>query len=175
MSAKLGTTTFKWLSELLKRSDSPLALKALQKIFDFKIPFNGPHGIKIKKITQAEAVAFLPNKRSNKNHLGTIHACAMATLGEFPAGLLLIKNLDAAKFRVVMTKLEASYLKRATTSLRGVCKTDEKQIREVLDQLNQGIPGQIQMSSQIIDDKDQIVANILTSWQLKAWDQIKAR
>src|SRR5690606_15410175 len=93
------------LENLLKR-DSTLARSALSKLLLYIIPFNRPHKFKIENLTETEAHVLLPFIRSNKNHLGTVHACSMATIGEYAAGLVLIKNFSIAENRLIMKKLD---------------------------------------------------------------------
>ena len=90
----------------------------LSWVFRRVIPFNAPHGLRIAAVTtgpDGTAVeVLLPWRRSNRNHIGTVHACALATAAEFATGLGLV---DAARslgpFRLVLTRLEVDYTRRA--------------------------------------------------------------
>jgi hypothetical protein len=69
----------------------------LSWVFRRVIPFNAPHGIRIASVTNgpdSTAVeVLLPWRRRNRNHIDTVHACALATAAEFATGLGLV---DAA-------------------------------------------------------------------------------
>ena len=71
---------FNLLDKLINKPTS-LNLMALNKVLALGIPFNAPHGFKIKEINDDAVIITLPNRKLNHNHLGGIHACAMATVG----------------------------------------------------------------------------------------------
>jgi acyl-coenzyme A thioesterase PaaI-like protein len=77
---------FNLIDKLLK-SESKTSLMALNKVLTIGIPFNAPHGFKIKEISNDQVLIHLPNRKLNHNHLSGIHACAMATVGEYCAGM----------------------------------------------------------------------------------------
>lgn len=163
------------VDQLLSNSHKPLTLKLIEKLFISGIPFNKPHGFKFNHIKDDEVEVFLPFKRLNKNHIGTMHACAIATLGEFPAGLVLTKNLGSSKYRYVMTELKASYNKHSNTNLRGVAKLTQKKLNMLLKELEAGGVGKITLITDIINTKDEKVAVIQTEWQVKDWSKVKKK
>ena len=55
-------------------------------------------------------------RRAVRNHLKSIHAIALANLGEFTTGLSLISLLDN-KSNAILTKIEVVYLKKARGTL----------------------------------------------------------
>ena len=165
--------SMKALEALLAKSESPISLKATEKLLSFGIPFNAPHGFKLRKLTSDQAQISVPFKRANKNHLGTVHACAIATLGEFPAGLLLIKRFSPAKYRVVMTRLEVDYHKHGVGELTGISQITDEQSSEIEAQLSAAGIGLIQMKTEISDKKGNVIASVATHWQLKAWKMVK--
>ena len=70
------------------------------------IPFNKPHRIKVKSISDTKVTTFIPYRRRNFNHIKGIHACGMATCAEFSSGLLLLSRLDPKKYRLIMESIE---------------------------------------------------------------------
>lgn len=165
----------KLIDQLLSKSDKPLTLKLIEKLFITGIPFNKPHGFKFNHIRNDEVEVFLPFKRLNKNHIGTMHACAIATLGEFPAGLVLTKNLGSSKYRFVMTELKATYNKHSNTNLRGVAKLPQKKLNTLMNELEAKGVGKVILTTDIINTKDEKVAVIQTEWQVKDWSQVKKK
>ena len=75
----------------------------LSWLFRRVIPFNAPHGLRIAAVAtgpDGTAVAVvLPWRRRNRNHIGTVHACALATAAEFATGLGLV---EAGPLRAVV-------------------------------------------------------------------------
>ena len=84
---------FNLIEKLLKKSENPYSRWLLEKALNRGIPFNLPHRFSFLKVTDNETQIKLPFIRKNMNHLRGFHSCAMATLGEYPAGLLILKKL----------------------------------------------------------------------------------
>ena len=94
------------IDQLLKNSSNPIVLKLLNKTLNQGIPFNIPHKFKFIEVSPKKVIIELPYTRNNRNHLGGIHACATATLGEYPAGLLILKYFGIGTYRIIMSHLE---------------------------------------------------------------------
>lgn len=163
----------KLLAKLLSKSESTAALKTIERLLIYGIPFNKPHGFKLLSLNSEECLMKVPFKRANKNHLGTVHACAIAALGEFPAGLLLIKNFSPARHRVVMTKLEVEYLKHGTQSLSSKVRFLPETFKRACEELSKAGSANIEMKSEITNQKGQVTALVSTTWQLKSWSLVK--
>jgi len=63
-------------------------------------------------------------RRRVQNHLGTVHAVAMANMCELAAGLATEVSLPKG-LRWIPRGMTIDYLKRATTDLRAVCQLEE--------------------------------------------------
>src|SRR3954468_2711504 len=73
------------------------------------VPFNSPHRFRVVAIEDHFLKAMIPYRRSNFNHIRGLHACALATISEFATGFLLLSRLDAAKYRLIMQRIEMDY------------------------------------------------------------------
>lgn len=154
---------------------SPASLIALDKVLTLGIPFNAPHGFKLKKMDEDSVVIELPNRKLNHNHIGGIHACAIATLGEFCAGMSLLKSFGISKYRLILSDLNVKYTYQGRATLEGVCSThqiNKEQIREALDK--DGIFSQT-LQTIIRDKNGNDVAIATTTWQLKNWNIVKTK
>lgn len=150
-------------------------LIALDRLLRIGIPFNAPHGFAIKKLSFDEVLISLPNRRSNHNHLGGIHACAMATVGEYCAGLSLLKSFGISKYRLILSHLEVDYTYQGRVDLEGACdprQIDAEKVREGLEA--EGKYSQ-ELKTIIQDLSGKQVAEVKTVWQLKKWDQVKTK
>lgn len=156
------------------QNPSDLNLMALNKILTLGIPFNAPHGFKIKKIDEECVQIDLPNKKLNHNHLGGVHACAIATLGEFCAGLTILKHFGISEYRLIMSELNAKYSYQARKNLTGKCLQhfDHKQVAK--DLAIEGKSSQT-LSTTVYNSDGQEVAVVTTTWQIKKWDLVKTK
>src|SRR5690606_2164622 len=164
---------FKAIDYLLQ-NPIELNLVALNKLLMIGIPFNAPHGFKISKINEEVVQIDLPNRKLNQNHLGGVHACALATLGEFCAGLSILKHFKISEYRLIMSELNAKYSYQAKKNIVGKCTQhfDKEQIQKDLNE--HGVSNQT-LETIIYDSDNQEVAVITTSWQIKNWNIVKTK
>ena len=165
---------FKIIDKLLNNPTST-NLMALNKVLTLGIPFNAPHGFKIKELSEDAVLITLPNRKLNHNHLGGVHACAMATVGEYCAGMSLLKSFGISQYRLILSDLHVKYTYQGRTDLEGVCsprQIDKEAVKKVLDADGK----YLQKLETIIRDKNgKEVALVTTVWQLKAWEQVKTK
>ena len=165
---------FKLIDKLLAKPDA-VNLAVLDKILRIGIPFNAPHGLKLKKISSEEIVISLPNRKLNHNHLGGIHACAMATVGEYCAGVSILKSFGISKYRLIMSEMSVKYSYQGRMDLEGVCSPEQINIDEARRELeSEGIYFQ-ELKTIIRDLSGKEVAVVTTMWQMKNWDQVKTK
>ncbi|MFM8950858.1 MAG: DUF4442 domain-containing protein, partial [Bacteroidota bacterium] len=81
----------------------------LSRILSFAVPFNSPHRLRIKELDRGYAKVRLPFIRSNRNHVNSVHACALATLCEFTCGISIMTLLSSDQYRIVLKSLQMEY------------------------------------------------------------------
>ena len=100
MNAWVAQRADKALAEA--RSGSP---KALDRLMRVALPFNRPHRISVSGVSQEEVLVTLPERRSNRNHLGGMHACAIATALEISSGASILIELRMRDYRIIMSRI----------------------------------------------------------------------
>jgi acyl-coenzyme A thioesterase PaaI-like protein len=165
---------YKMIDKLLENPTS-LNLVALDKVLRIGIPFNAPHGFKIKKINADEVVIALPNSKLNHNHLGGIHACAMATVGEYCAGMSLLSSFGISKYRLILSELNVKYTYQGRVHLEGVCSPRQIDVEAVRKGLEESGKYLQELKTIIRDLNGKEVAEVTTVWQLKNWEQVKTK
>jgi acyl-coenzyme A thioesterase PaaI-like protein len=164
------------LIDKLMANPTKVNLIALDKVLRLGIPFNAPHGFAIKSLSADQVKVSLPNRKLNHNHIGGVHACAMATVGEYCAGLSLLSKFGISKYRLIMSDLSATYSWQGRTDLEGICSPtaiDESAVKAALDEgktYSQPLETIIQ---EVKTGKE--VARVKTTWQLKPWGQVKTK
>jgi acyl-coenzyme A thioesterase PaaI-like protein len=152
-----------------------LNLIALDKLLRVGIPFNAPHGFKIKSLNSDAVIISLPNRKLNHNHLGGIHACAMATVGEYCAGMSLLTSFGISKYRLILSEINVKYTYQGRTDLEGFCSTQQINISEATNSLETEGKYFQELITTIRDLSGKDVAEVKTLWQLKSWDQVKTK
>ncbi len=81
-----------------------------------KAPYSGSIKSQIISLTYGEASVFLKDRHAIRNHLNSIHAIALANLGELASGLAMLSALPK-NTRAIVVKLDIEYLKKARGNL----------------------------------------------------------
>jgi acyl-coenzyme A thioesterase PaaI-like protein len=163
----------KSIDYLMKRSESKSGLIAIEKVFAIGIPFNKPHGISFISLSEYESEMVMKKKRSNLNHLGGIHACAIATVGEFTAGILLCKNFEMTSFRVIMKTIHIEYTSQARKSIRAHARIDAVLIDDLKKRIVLDGQAEVDLKTYVEDIDGKKIAVVTTEWQLKDWKKIR--
>ncbi|TXC76174.1 DUF4442 domain-containing protein [Luteibaculum oceani] len=151
-------------------------LTKLNLALSIAIPFNKPHGIKVKELGDNHVKTFVPYKRRNFNHIKGIHACALATVAEFCSGLLLLSRVNPRKYRIIMQELKVNYSYQAKSDTIAHFELSENDLQsEIMKPLKED--GVVLYPAKItLKDKDgNLVAEAVTLWQIKSWEKVKLK
>jgi hypothetical protein len=158
---------FRLLEKLLNSKQNFL----INRLIPHLVPFNYGHHISIKSRSYNEVTSHLPKIKRNLNHIKTIHACAIATLGEFSAGILLLHHFPLSENRIIMKKLTAEYHMQAKTNLESIARLPD--LKTYQSELLNNHVTFIPMEVHVYNIKKELVATITTIWQIKSWDKVK--
>ena len=165
---------FKIIDKLLA-NPTKLNILALDKVLRIGIPFNAPHGFKIKTLNRDAVIISLPNRKLNHNHIGGIHACAMATVGEYCAGMSLLQSFGISKYRLIMSELSVKYTYQGRVDLEGFCSPNQIDVEKVRLGLETEGKYSQPLKTIIRDLNGKEIAEVMTVWQLKNWEQVKTK
>ena len=158
--------------ERLLRSPSRANTFLLSKIFKKAIPFNDQHDFEIIEVTQDSVSTQCDYKRKNMNHLKGIHACAIATIGEYSAGLIISKKLGLADYRMIMKDIKVEYIKQARENVISTATLRDAQIMDLKNELESKDKVEVVIESVIKNESSEVSAKCQTSWQLKTWETV---
>ena len=87
------------------------------------VPYTGTLGATIAVLEPGHCVIKLKERRKLRNHLRSVHAMALANLGEMATGLALMNGLPD-KMRGILTRFDIEYLKKARGLLTAECRCE---------------------------------------------------
>ena len=119
-------------------------------------PYSGSIRAHVVELRPGYARIELQDRRRIRNHLNSIHALALANLGELTSGLALLSGLPGNS-RGIPTKISTEYFKKA----RG----------KLVAESNSGLPDvkndmEHEVFTDILDQQSDVVARTVVNWQL---------
>jgi hypothetical protein len=164
----------KQISRLLEWSaGSPLKFRLLNVLLKRLIPFNVPHRLKVLQLSADSVEVALPFCRANRNHIGGIHACAMATAAEFSSGLLLLKHFDLSCHRLIMMEMTVRYSKQGRSDLIArCCLPAGDPVEKWQAVLKEQGSVEVELSPFVLGSSGETIAQASIRWHIKPWEQI---
>jgi len=154
------------LEFLLRKSEAGgIWLFTLNLFLHWLIPFNAPHGVNILSISATQVKVGLPFRRRNKNHVGSLHACALATAAEFCAGVALLKALPSKNIRLLMKELKVDYRFRGMSAAKACCEIPPLQLFSELREEGERITHESEVS--VVDESGELLCKAHVLWHLK--------
>lgn len=141
----------------------------------FLSPFNAHLKAKMLEWNDNLCVIAVKRRRRVRNHVGSIHAGALFTLGETCAGLVIIRNFPFGRFRPLMSDVRVNYSKQARGDVVGSCVIPPETIARMHEDLvNNEIPF-VEIVTTIHDEDQLLLATVTTVWQVKRWDLVQLK
>lgn len=106
---------------------------AVTKAFTLQVKFAGTGAVQILELEEGRAVLQMKNLRKVQNHIGTIHATAMALLGESATGVVLGMTIPDDKVPLLKS-LHVDYVRRAQGTMRAVATLPPEMRARVLNE-----------------------------------------
>ena len=126
------------------------------RVIRFGIPYTASIRPIVKEVRPGYARVEMRDRRRVANHLGSIHAIALANIGEFTGGLAMTATAPS-NVRSILVKLEVEYLKKARGRVVAECHCSVPAVRETMNQL---------VTTLVRDAGGEDVARVTATWRL---------
>jgi len=128
------------------------------------VPYVGTSDICIEEMTDKRVVATIRNRRKVRNHIGNVHAAAMALIAETCTGFVVAMNLSDDKVPLIKT-LKVDYKKRTKGDMRAVATLTSEQRERIRNEERGNLPVEIHVTDET--GTEPIQCEMIWAWVTK--------
>lgn len=137
-------------------SPLPAGKWLFSRLLGFMIPYSGTIGATVIRLDPGHVRVRVRERRKIRNHLRSVHAIALANVGELSTGLALVGALGP-EARGILTGLDVRYEKKARGTLEAEARCEVPTVRESMDRA---------VRSEVRDRTGDVVATVTAHWRL---------
>lgn len=135
----------------------PLGKRCFAWSMKWFVPYSGALGAVVEELEPGRCVVRLDERRAVRNHLRSVHALALANLGELVSGLAMLTQLSN-QVQGIVVRIDTHYHKKARGRLLAEC---QHQLAPVKAQREE------QIEATIRDSAGETVATVKVTWTLR--------
>ncbi|HJU65443.1 MAG TPA: hotdog fold domain-containing protein [Gemmatimonadaceae bacterium] len=141
--------------------DLPGGKGTFSRLLGFLVPYTGSIRPRVLELRAGYALVEMRDRRAVRNHLRSVHAIALANLGEVTSGLAMTLALpDDA--RAIVIGFEVEYVKKARGVLTAECTCEVASVTR---------SGDHEVESVIRDPMGEVVARTRALWRIDSNDR----
>ncbi|HET8770176.1 MAG TPA: hotdog fold domain-containing protein [Gemmatimonadaceae bacterium] len=126
------------------------------RIFRHMVPYSGSVAPTIEHLEPGYARVEIPDRRANRQHLGSVHAIALLNVAEQASGLAMLAGLPDG-VRGIVTGISMTYHKKARGPITAVSRVQVPTVTSNVD---------FDVEAECLDREDNIVARATVRWRL---------
>ncbi|MEP7312699.1 MAG: hotdog fold domain-containing protein [Pseudomonadota bacterium] len=125
-------------------------------LFGWRVPYSGSVRPRVRVLAPGHAEIEIPDRRANRQHLGSIHAIALLNVAEQASGLALLTGLPDG-IRGIVTQISMQYFKKARGTIRAVCHVVTPTVTSDIE---------FDVTADCLDRDGNVVARATVRWRL---------
>jgi acyl-coenzyme A thioesterase PaaI-like protein len=126
------------------------------RIFGFLVPYSGSVAPRIRVLEPGRAEVEIPDRRSNRQHLGSVHAIALLNAAEQASGLAMLAGLPDG-IRGIVTAISMQYFRKARGTIRAISNVDVPSVTTDIE---------VDVTADCVDREGTVVARAIVRWRL---------
>lgn len=148
---------------LVDKLPSALRTASRSAILGRAVPFAGHAGAVVEELLPGRAVVFVPDRRSNRNHIGGIHAAAMMLAAESASGFVCGIEVPDDKLLVVKD-FQVAFKRRATGGVRAIAELGDADRRRIATDAR----GDVEVKVRVFDERGEEPIEVNTVWAFRS-------
>jgi acyl-coenzyme A thioesterase PaaI-like protein len=138
-----------------------LRTRARSALIGRMVKFVGTAGLQIEELTHSRAVVSIRNRKPVQNHIGGIHAAAMALIAETASGFVVGMNVPDDRVPVIKS-MKIDFVKRTRGAMRAVAELTDEQVALILSTEKGEVMPKVIVTDE--EHKEPIVCEMLWAW-----------
>jgi thioesterase domain-containing protein len=140
--------------------------QALATYLESAIGIVSQMGLKVVDMKERYVKLLMPLEK-NINHIGTMYAGSLFTLGEIMGGAIFVASIDINKYFPLVKEVQIRYRRPATTDITVETSFGEDQIKNIISVLNEKGKSDVPLELNLIDGTGEVVAIVTGTWQVR--------
>lgn len=126
----MSTNKLNRLVSTLGKLPGPAKRSALSMLLGRIVPFVGTAAMSIEEMSEQRVAVRIPNRRKNRNHIGQVHAAAMALAAETATGFVVGMNVPDSRLLLVKS-MKVDFKKRSQGDMEAVATLTDEQLAAI--------------------------------------------
>lgn len=136
------------------------------RIFSLMVPYSGSVRPRFLVLEPGHAEVEIPDRRANRQHLGSVHAVALINVAEQASGLAMLVGLPDG-MRAIVTQISMQYLKKARGPIRAVSTVAVPTVATATDAgTATATATDIDVTADCLDREGAVVARATVRWRV---------
>jgi thioesterase domain-containing protein len=140
--------------------------KTLAAYLESAIPIVSQMGLKVVEMKERHVKLLMPLK-NNINHVGTMYAGSLFTLGEIMGGALFVASLDMNKYYPLVKDVQIRYRRPATTDITTEISISKDFLADIISTLDKKGKSDVPLELELLDSSGEVVAIMIGTWQVR--------
>ena len=148
---------------------SKFTVKNLNKFLFFKLPSAYISGVRVKSISENEAIVKVKHRWINQNPFKSLYWATQGMASELATGILVMKQIDESgkKISMLVTNQNGTFTKKATGRINFICK-DGHLIKKAIDKtIATGEGETLTMMAEGFNESGDSVSKFEYEWSVK--------
>lgn len=131
------------------------------------VPFAAAAGLSVIHSEPGHAVIRIPNERRNQNHVGTIHAAALALVGETAGGLALLGHPKVSGLLLLAKGLQIRYRRPAKGAANASARVGEDELDAALAKMAVDGKVDLPLKVEVKSDEGELLCELSIDFHLR--------
>lgn len=145
-----------------------LTPELIKQLVETKVPFVERMGLKALELAPGRVKLMAPLK-GNENHINSMYAGALFTVGEMPVGALYATTFDVTKYYPIIKEMTIQFKKLAKTDVTIELQISDEKVEQIVAEVDEVGKSEFALESEIKDESGEVVALCRGVYQLRAY------